>query len=112
MLLTLAMRSLERLVTGNGEESLSTLDVPDFAISQLQLRGMNVASSMLAGWSLEDLDRLRDRGDKAGCPCLVLIEDTPLRLADTDLSVVESATERVQRLAVAGDERLRDIQRA
>ncbi len=103
MLLTLAMRSLERLVTGNGEESLSTLDVPDFAISQLQLRGMNVSSSMLSGWSLEDLDRLRDRGDKAGCPCLVLIEDTPLRFADTDLSVVESAAERVQRLAVAAN---------
>ena len=82
---------------------MSTLDVPDFAISRLQLRGMNVSSSMLSGWSLEDLDRLRDRGDKAGCPCLVLIEDTPLRFADTDLSVVESAAERVQRLAVAAN---------
>ena len=82
---------------------MSTLDVPDFAISQLQLRGMNVSSSMLSGWSLEDLDRLRDRGDKAGCPCLVLIEDKPLRFADTDLSVVESAAERVQRLAVAAN---------
>ncbi len=101
MLLTLAMRSLTTLVSGNGER-LSILEIPDFAIRELRLRGMNVPSSMLAGWSLEDLDRLRDRGDKAGCPCLVLIEDVPLRFAASDAGG-GSAVERVRRLAVAAN---------
>ncbi len=82
---------------------MSLLDVPDFSIRELQLRGVNVPSSMLAGWQLEDLDRLRDRGDKAGCPCLVLIEDAPLSFAAADPDVVESSAHRVQRLAVAAN---------
>jgi sugar phosphate isomerase/epimerase len=102
MLLTLAARSLRTLVSANGRGELSLLDVPDFSIGKLQLRGVNVPSSMLAGWSLEDLDRLRDRGDKAGCPCLVLVEDTPLPFAGPDAKTSASA-DRVQRLAVAAN---------
>jgi sugar phosphate isomerase/epimerase len=102
MLLTLAARSLRTLVSANGGESLSLLDVPDFSIGKLQLRGVNVPSSMLAGWSLEDLDHLRDRGDKAGCPCLVLIEDTPLPFTGADDAIMASG-DRVQRLAVAAN---------
>lgn len=103
MLLTLAARSLRTVVAANGEGSMSLLDVPDFSIRQLHLRGMNVPSSMLAGWSLEDLDRLRDRGDKAGCPCLVLVEDTPLCFTGSDSGELEAAAERVRRLAVAAN---------
>jgi len=79
------------------------VDVPDFSIRQLNLRGINVPSSMLAGWSLENLDELRDRGDKAGCPCLVLIEDTPLPFASDDHREADRSAERVQRLAVAAN---------
>ena len=82
---------------------MSLLDVPAFSIQQLNLRGMNVPSSMLAGWSLEDLDRLRDAGDKAGCPCLVLVEDTPLCLASDDQDKVDLSSERIKRLAVAAN---------
>ncbi len=103
MLLTLAARSLHSLVSANGEGSLSLLDVPDFSIRQLHLRGMNVPSSMLAGWSLEDLDQLRDRGDKAGCPCLVLVEDKPLCFASDDQDKVDASSDRVGRLAVAAN---------
>jgi sugar phosphate isomerase/epimerase len=103
MLLTLAARSLRSLVGDNGGGSMSLLDVPDFSIRELQLRGINVPSSMLSGWSLEDLDRLRDRGDKAGCPCLVLIEETPLPFASSDLDEVQAAADRVRRLAVAAN---------
>ena len=102
MLLTLAARSLHTLVSANGGGSLSLLDVPDFSIGKLQLRGVNVSASMLAGWSLEDLDRLRDRGDKAGCPCLVLIEDTPLPFVGPHEKTTASA-DRVRRLAVAAN---------
>jgi sugar phosphate isomerase/epimerase len=103
MLLTLSTRSLLRRMDGNGDSSLSLLDMPDFVSRHLQLRGLNVPASMLAGWSLEDLDRLRDRADKAGCPCLVLIEDSPLRFADRKESVREKARERVRRLALAAN---------
>ena len=103
MLLTLVASSLRNLVGANGHGSLSLLDLPDFSIKELQLRGVNVPSSMLAGWGLEDLDRLRDRGDKAGCPCLVLIEDVPLALGSADVAQHRAASERVRRVAVAAN---------
>ncbi len=103
MLLTLAARSLRTLVSDNGDASMRLVDVPDFSIRELNLRGMNVPSSMLAGWSLENLDELRDRGDKAGCPCLVLIEDTPLPFASADHREADRSAERVRRLAVAAN---------
>jgi hypothetical protein len=105
MLLTLATRSLARRVSANGggggKDPLSILDLPDYAITHLQLRGMNLPASMLAGWSLQDLDKLRDRADKAGCPCLVLIEDSPLAFADPDPDTRATAADRVKRLAAA-----------
>jgi len=102
MLLTLATRSLRSLTTGKGGSArMSLLDIPDFAMRQLGLRGINLFASELAGWSLPKLDRLRDRADKAGCPCLVLVEDTPLLFCDQDAARLEKATERVERLVVA-----------
>ncbi|MHC4948397.1 MAG: sugar phosphate isomerase/epimerase family protein [Planctomycetota bacterium] len=103
MLLTLATRSLSRYVTGNGDQALSMFDLPDFAIRQLQLHGLNLPASMLAGWSLQDLDTLRDRADKAACPCLVLIEDSPLPFAHARPGRREEAADRVRRLAVAAN---------
>jgi sugar phosphate isomerase/epimerase len=78
VLLTLAVSSLRSLVSGKKGGGVTLLDVPDLAIRDLSLRGLNIPSSMLAGWSLRDLDRLRDRADKAGCPCLVLVDDSPV----------------------------------
>lgn len=107
MLLTLATRSLASKITteANGAEgdvdAFSLLDVPDYVIRYLALRGMNVPASMLSGWSLPDFDRLRDRADKAGCPCLVLIEDKPLPFAHADAKRRKKAADRVRRLATA-----------
>jgi len=106
MLLTLATRSLASRIRGAGDGKppsgrMTVLELPDFTIRQLQLRGLNVSASMFAGWSLQELDRLRDRADKAGCPLLVLIEDTPLELGHTDPERREAAAERVRRLAAA-----------
>lgn len=102
MLLTLVTRSLTGLapaLNSNGEASL--LDLPPYVMQHLQLRGMNVPASQLVGWGLQDLDHLRDRADKAGCPCLVLVEDTPLDLGSASADARNSASERVRVLAVA-----------
>ena len=96
MLLTLATRSLRTLISR--EEGVLTLfDLPEFAIKQLLLRGLNVEASMLAGRSLQDLDRLRDRADKAACPFLVLVEENPLPFAAADPERREAAADRVER---------------
>ncbi len=101
MLLTLAIRSLRTLLSKDSAARLTLLEVPEFAIKQLTLRGLNVHASMLAGRSLQELDRLRDRADKSGCPFLVLVEDNPLPFTDSDRAQREAAAERVRRLAVA-----------
>lgn len=103
MLLTLATGSLARRIAQNGDGALTMLDVPRFAFNQLQLRGLNVPASMLAGWSLPQMDRLRDAADKAGCPCLVLVQKVPLPLASDDPAERQAAAERVRRLAVAAN---------
>jgi hypothetical protein len=104
MLLTLCAGSLRGQITNNGQGSaLSMLDLPQFVIKNLRLHGLNIPASMLARWSLDDLDRLRDRADKAACPCLVLIEDTPLPLGDSDDDRRDAAVQRVQRIAVAAN---------
>ncbi|TVQ55279.1 MAG: hypothetical protein EA377_03715 [Phycisphaerales bacterium] len=104
MLLTLSTRSLQSLCgSKNGDGALDMLDVPKFAMNELQLRGLSVPTSMLVGWSISDLDRLRDRADKAACPCLIMLEDTPTKLAVTDASKAEPTIERVRMLAMAAN---------
>lgn len=103
MLLTLSTGSLRHHLSSNGQNGMTMFDVPDFVIRQLGLHGLNVPASMFAGWSLPDLDRFRDRADKAACPCLVLVEDSPLQLGSSDRSVRQAAAERIKRLAVAAN---------
>jgi len=102
MLLTLATGSLRSMI-GDEEGQMSLLDVPEFAVRQLELRGMNIPASMLAGWSLEELDALRDRADKVACPCLVLFEDSPLPFGHEHLAERDKAADRTRRLAVAAN---------
>ncbi len=101
MLLTLTAHSVHRLLDPSSD-GLSLLDLPDYVISHLHLRGLNIDADMLAGWTLEQLDALRDQADKAGCPCLVLYDETPLSFLDSQF---ESSAERLRRLA-AGANRL------
>ncbi|MHC4910100.1 MAG: sugar phosphate isomerase/epimerase family protein [Planctomycetota bacterium] len=103
MLLTLSANSLRSLDSADGSGRLSLLDMPAYAISQLELRGLNIPASMLAGWNLQDLDKLRDSADKAGCPCLVLVEDTPLKFGSKRAKIRSDAADRVEKLAVAAN---------
>lgn len=103
MLLTLATRSFAKTIRGTGKDPLTLLDLPAFTIRELQLRGLNVDAGMLAGWSFEDLDRLRDHADKAACPCLVLVERPPLPLASHDDATREQALKRMDTLSRAAN---------
>lgn len=103
MLLTLTSGSLRHRLTRNGKGGLTVLDLPQFTINTLGLHGLNLSASTLAGWSLEELDKLRDRADKAACPCLVLVEEGPLSFGHSDERMREHAAERVRRLAVGAN---------
>jgi sugar phosphate isomerase/epimerase len=102
MLLTLTSGSMRHRL-GKKSDGLTVLDLPAFTIKQLKLHGLNLSASTLAGWTLEDLDKLRDRADKAACPCLVLVEDTPLALGHDDIKKRNLANQRVMKLAVAAN---------
>ncbi len=50
---------------------------------------------------MADLDKLRDAADKAGCPCLVLVEDQALVFGEPTTKV--ATEERMRRLAAAAN---------
>lgn len=105
-MLILEAGSLVSLLPG-GRRTRSALelwDIPNFAMEELGLRGLSVPASLLAGRSLQDLDRLRDAADKAGCPCLVLRDATPLAFGGTGGSGTPAALDRLQRLATAASQ--------
>lgn len=97
MLLTLSVNSLKPLLN-SGKSRLSFLDIPRYTRDELGLHGLNVQTSYLAGWELPQIDRLRDEGDKAGCPCLLLIEDEPQKLGHPSDACGEAAVERMDRV--------------
>ncbi len=103
MLLTLAVNDPGPLVPKNGDPKTAVLKLPALAMEQFDLRGLNIGAAMLAGWSLTDLDQLRDAADKAGCPCLVLVEDQPLAFGASDEAVAAEARNRVERLIIAAN---------
>lgn len=49
-------------------------DLPRFTREELGLRGLNLSTDLLAGADRARLEFLRERADKAGCACLLLIE--------------------------------------
>lgn len=107
MLLTLATEAfinqpipgLAGTTLGRGREAV--LGLPRFAIEELELRGLSVSAGMLAGWGLPDLEALRDSADKAGCPCLVLVEPEPLAFGHVRRPSREKAADRLSRLGTA-----------
>ncbi len=101
LLLTLTTASLQSMLDPKADPPRTLLDVPDYVINSLDLRGLNINASLLSGWGVDDLDRLRDRADKAACPCLVLFEEEPLPFGDEDPEAAAYCKDRVERLAFA-----------
>jgi len=76
MLLTLSTRSLQHFK--RNKAPLGPMEVPDFVAEELGLKGLNVHTPLLKGMVPRDLESLRDRADRARCPILVLVDETPL----------------------------------
>lgn len=83
------------------DDPLALYDVPDFAISEMGLRGIAIQASQLVGLGIQDLERIRDRADKSSCPVLLLVEDTAMDFGNPSNNVQDSIRARVQRLGVA-----------
>lgn len=100
ILLTLSAGSLQSLVD-SGDIAFEA--IPEFAIREFDLRGLNVPASMFKGRPIEVYDLLRDNADKVGCPVLILIEENPLKFAFETDEERDATLERVGRLSVAAN---------
>ena len=76
-------------------------DLPSFAITELGLRGLSINASQLVGMGRSDLERIRDRADKASCPVLMLNEDKPLSFSDSSNAARDQVLDRIRRLGMA-----------
>jgi sugar phosphate isomerase/epimerase len=103
MLLTLTAISLRSmLIKGkSGKPKLDLLDLPQYARQDLGLHGLNLSTELLAGVNRERLEKLRERADKAGCACLLLVESEPQSFGDKNDTVAAAAVERAQRVIQA-----------
>lgn len=103
MLLTLALSTLKPLISprGRAKPRLDLLDVPAFAHDNLGLNGLIVDTQFLSGAGRSRLEALRDRADKAGCSCLVLVEAAKQALAAERSDKAEAAVARVARIIEA-----------
>jgi sugar phosphate isomerase/epimerase len=103
IVLTLSVGALAPLLANRDPRCPTRFDVPRFATSELQLRGLNLPTGLLSGRAATDLDKLRDLADKAGCPCLVLVEDPPLAFSSQAPGMRTTLEERFRRLAAAAN---------
>ena len=101
MLIAVSAGSMRNLLT-RAKNPLALHDLPTYAREELDMRGLNLPTDMLVGKSLVDLDRIRDRADRVGCPCLMLVETDPLDIAGADRPQA-AALERVRKLATAAN---------
>lgn len=101
LLLTLNSGSLTSLLDPKADPPRTLFDVPAFTIDELGLRGLNIHADMLSGWSARDIDQLRHRADQAGCPCLVLLDRTPLEIAHESDETRATMIDRITRLTAA-----------
>lgn len=102
MLLTLTASSLRSMLTASkgGKPRLALTDLPAYARDTLGLNGLNLSTDMLRGMRPEQIESLRERADRAGCACLLLIESSPQPLSDPG-AAGDAAIERLARVAKA-----------
>lgn len=103
MLLTLHANSLRSMLVGaSGPQHLSLVELPSFARQTLGLNGLMIPTTMLSGLSREELGRLREQSDRAGCALLSIVEDSPLALGAANERDALAGLERLGRVLKAG----------
>ena len=97
MVLSLSTASIGPLL-GKKSGAMSLLDLPKFAREHLGLNGLHITTDLLKGADRHEVATLRERADKAGCACLVLVETALQPFGDPDDSVGDRAIERTERV--------------
>lgn len=97
MLLTLSAKSVVS-INGATTPARDLFEAARWARDDLGVSGLTLQTSLFAGWEAAQFDRLRDAADKAGAPCLLLVEDQPIALAHPDQSKADAAMERADRV--------------
>ena len=102
MLLTLAARTFQSQIAGSSDGPVGSLaELPAFTKKTLELHGLYLTTDMLTGADATALDKLREAADRAGCPCLVLIESDLLPFTTDDDDKGDAAMERMVRVLAA-----------
>lgn len=98
MLLTLNATSLRSMLEAkrSGKVALKLPDLPTFTRETLGLHGLNMSTSQLSGIDRSGLETLRDRADKSGCACLLLIEADAQPLGDPSEDRANAALDRLR----------------
>jgi sugar phosphate isomerase/epimerase len=103
MLLALNVNSIRTLVkpTGRAKPRMTLDEVPRFAAEELGLRGLYLPTDLLVGATRSLLETLRDRGDKAGCACVTLIESDALPIGEAQDDKAAPGIDRAARVIEA-----------
>lgn len=103
MLLTLNASCLKPLLAParKAKPSLALFDLPKFIREDLGLSGMTLSTDLLVGSDRRKLESIRERADKVGCSCLLLVETEPQNLADADEAVAQIGVDRLIRVVQA-----------
>jgi len=97
MLITLSTNSLRTQLTGS-EPEIDLLDLPRLAKDEFGFSGLQLTTNLLKGWDAKQLEKLKDRADKAACPCLVLVEEQPHQLGELEGDTTERVIDRMSRV--------------
>lgn len=103
MVLTVHVHSLIPLMkpAKGSATGLSLWDLPRHAREHLGVHGLAMTTTVLAGQDRAGLQRFVEAADRAGCPCLTLIENEPQPLFDEDRA--PAASDRVLRVVQAAN---------
>jgi sugar phosphate isomerase/epimerase len=103
MLLTLNASCLKPLLAParKAKPTLALFDLPKFIREELGLSGMTLSTDLLVGSDRRKLETIRERADKVGCSCLLLVETEPQNLADADEAVAQVGVDRLIRVVQA-----------
>jgi len=85
----------------SSRRKLTLGDLPKLAREDFELSGLLVTTDLLAGWDIPDIERLRVQADKAGCPCLALVEPDPHDLGLLKNDRPDQSIDRMQRVLLA-----------